>query len=223
MIFVSIVMNFLYVLLLTNNKYYIGHTIYTTQKNEWVAKYKLVKILELNKCNFEPKIEDEYVIKYMKKYGIDNVRGGSFTKLKLTKYEYNKINSLMNNMKPLHYIYTLLLKNNKYYIGKTKNPKYRLQQHYNSYGSEWTKKYSPIKLIQLTKSNGDFNEDIVVFKYMRKYGINNVRGGSFSKLNLTKHEYQILNNIISTSNDTCFKCRKSGHFAKNCSKIGIKR
>jgi hypothetical protein len=90
--------NFLYVLLLTNNKYYIGDTLYPTQRNEWVAKYKLVKVFFLKKYKFKENdlILDKYVIKYMKKYGIDNVRGGSFINLKLTKYQRIKINSIIN-------------------------------------------------------------------------------------------------------------------------------
>ena len=36
-------------------------------------------------------------------------------------------------------IYILKLKNNKYYIGKTNNPQFRLTQHFDSNGSAWTK------------------------------------------------------------------------------------
>lgn len=34
------------------------------------------------------------------------------------------------------YIYTLKLKHNKYYIGKTSNPNFRIESHFNSKGSE---------------------------------------------------------------------------------------
>ena len=37
------------------------------------------------------------------------------------------------------YIYVLKLKYNKYYIGKTTNPNFRLNEHFDSEGSEWTK------------------------------------------------------------------------------------
>ena len=43
------------------------------------------------------------------------------------------------------FIYVLELENKKYYIGKTTNPIYRLGKHFNNSGSEWTKKYKPIK------------------------------------------------------------------------------
>ena len=39
------------------------------------------------------------------------------------------------------YIYVLKLEQEKYYIGKTNNPEFRINDHFNNIGSEWTKKY----------------------------------------------------------------------------------
>jgi predicted GIY-YIG superfamily endonuclease len=36
------------------------------------------------------------------------------------------------------FIYLLELENNKYYVGKTSKPDFRLEQHFNSSGSQWT-------------------------------------------------------------------------------------
>ena len=38
-------------------------------------------------------------------------------------------------------IYAIELEKGKYYIGKTSNPQFRLQSHFDSNGSYWTKKY----------------------------------------------------------------------------------
>ena len=73
-------------------------------------------------------------------------------------------------------IYILQLQDNKYYIGKTTQPEIRLESHFNSNGSSWTKKYKPIKVIDLIHDCDDFDEDKYTLKYMQKYGINNVRG-----------------------------------------------
>ena len=35
------------------------------------------------------------------------------------------------------FIYVLKLIGNKYYVGKTNNPNFRLEQHFNSSGSSW--------------------------------------------------------------------------------------
>lgn len=79
------------------------------------------------------------------------------------------------------YIYVLELVDNKYYVGKTDNPQFRLESHFNSNGAAWTKKYKPINIIELIPNCDDYDEDKYTLKYMEKYGINNVRGGSFVK------------------------------------------
>ena len=47
------------------------------------------------------------------------------------------------------FIYILKLQAGKYYVGKTTNPSFRLDKHFNGDGSAWTKKYAPIKLLEL--------------------------------------------------------------------------
>ena len=47
------------------------------------------------------------------------------------------------------FIYALKLENNKYYIGKTNNPSFRIESHFNTEGSFWTKKYKPIQVLEL--------------------------------------------------------------------------
>ena len=49
----------------------------------------------------------------------------------------------------MYYIYILLLESNKYYIGKTKKPKFRIDKHFKSNTTAWTNKYKPIKLIEI--------------------------------------------------------------------------
>jgi len=84
------------------------------------------------------------------------------------------------------FIYILELENKKYYVGKTTNPDFRLEQHFNSFGSQWTKKYKPIKILELKPNCDDYDEDKYTKMYMDKYGINNVRGGSYVQIKLDK-------------------------------------
>src|SRR5579862_2573315 len=49
------------------------------------------------------------------------------------KRTVNAINARISFFESKHtYIYILLLQNNKYYIGKTSNPDFRLQEHFNA-------------------------------------------------------------------------------------------
>ena len=70
-------------------------------------------------------------------------------------------------------IFVIQLENGKYYIGKTYNPKFQLENYLNSNNLEWTKIYKPLKLLELKKNCDDYDEDKITRQYMDKYGINN--------------------------------------------------
>lgn len=114
------------------------------------------------------------------------------------------------------YIYVLKLENNKYYVGKTSNPSFRMESHFNENGSAWTRKYKPIKLEALIPDCDDYDEDKYTKIYMDKYGIDNVRGGSFVSIKLDKNIIDCLKLMNSGTNNKCFTCGKEGHFAKEC-------
>jgi len=113
-------------------------------------------------------------------------------------------------------IYVLRCECNKYYIGKTTNPEFRLNDHFNATGSAWTQKYKPIQVLQLIPNCDDFDEDKYTLKYMSEYGINNVRGGSFCQVRLSEDNVKVIRRMIHGSTDKCFICGKKGHFANEC-------
>lgn len=113
-------------------------------------------------------------------------------------------------------IYILELEQGKYYVGKSENVEERVNQHFQGRGSVWTQKYRPKRLVETIELDNDFNEDFHVLKYMKEYGIDNVRGGSFSCIILRDSEKSVIEKLIHSSNDGCFRCGRTGHFVQNC-------
>ena len=113
------------------------------------------------------------------------------------------------------YIKVLQLKENKWYIGKTETSKFRIDTHFDSGGSEFTKKYPPQEIYQIIPECDKYDEDKYVKKYMDKYGIDNVRGGTYCRLELTSNEKEVIQKELWGANDLCFLCG-GDHFVKDC-------
>jgi predicted GIY-YIG superfamily endonuclease len=113
-------------------------------------------------------------------------------------------------------IYILKLRAGKYYIGKTKNIEKRYEEHLTGSGSGWTKKHKPVSLIKTIKSTSQFDEDKYVKEYMAKYGIENVRGGTYSNIVLDANSIAVLEKEIRHSNNVCMRCGRDSHYIKDC-------
>ena len=113
------------------------------------------------------------------------------------------------------FIYVLQCEEDKYYVGKTDTNKFRIDTHFDSNGSEFTKKYKPTDIYQIIPECDKYDEDKYVKKYMDKYGIDNVRGGTYSRIELTTEEKKYLQKELWGANDLCFLCGEE-HFAKDC-------
>lgn len=113
-------------------------------------------------------------------------------------------------------IYILRLRAGKYYIGKTKNVDKRWAEHTAGSGSGWTKKYPPLSLVKSVVSTSQFDEDRYVKEYMEKYGIDNVRGGTYSNVVLDANCIAVLEKEIRHSKNLCVRCGRGTHFVKDC-------
>jgi hypothetical protein len=52
---------------------------------------------------------------------------------------------------------------------------------------------------------------------MKRYGVDNVRGGPYSKVNLTRDEINGIERRIRHNADACLRCGSTNHFANQCS------
>ena len=78
------------------------------------------------------------------------------------------------------------------------------------------KKYKPLKLQKTIENVSPFEEDKITKEYMLKYGIENVRGGTYTQIELTENQIQSINYELRGAMDECLKCGKKGHFVAEC-------
>ncbi|KAJ3169209.1 Cullin-4A [Geranomyces variabilis] len=88
-------------------------------------------------------------------------------------------------------IYVLGLENDCYYVGKSKTPKDRIQQHFSGNGSAWTRLHRPVCVVETLAATTEDSENSLTQRYIRKFGIDRVRGGWFQKPNPSKEEVKM--------------------------------
>ena len=113
-------------------------------------------------------------------------------------------------------VYALKLANGKYYIGKSDNLEQRLENHFSGSGAAWTREHEPLKVIEIRENVSRFEEDKMTKEYMEKYGIDNVRGGAYTQVELPEDTREFLQREIRGTSDVCFKCNRPGHWASQC-------
>ena len=114
------------------------------------------------------------------------------------------------------HIYVLQCAKGKYYVGKTNNIERRLEEHLEINGSAWTRKYKPIKVMEILKNQSPFMEDTITKKYMAVYGIDNVRGGAYVQEELDDVQYDALQRELWSVSGACMRCGRKTHMAADC-------
>lgn len=218
----------IYILKLEKDKFYVGQSIDIDQRmklhlkgklgSEWTKLYKPIKILKIIETTFTEsslamQIENSITIECMQKYGWRNVRGGDYCTLDVEKLRFLLcVNSdLGNDLLPIEnprnhnvnkkgeFLFVLKLENENFYVGRTKNIKLAILNEFNGLGSEWTKTYKPIELVNLIEITNyekakikDLHNSLVI-DYMKKLGFHKIRGGDFYKLDIRNHKNKVLN------------------------------
>ncbi len=136
----------------------------------------------------------------------------------------NLINPYGNAI-PRGWIYVLLCKENKIYVGRTtKDPMMRFFEHIQHFhagyggppGAQWTLVYEPLEVLAVYPMYTPFCENNYVIEWMLKRKPENVRGGTFSAVVLPVYQIRTLQDILRSHTNTCFACGGTGHYSVSC-------
>jgi len=111
-------------------------------------------------------------------------------------------------------------KQNKFYVGRCESHRFetRMKEHEMGRGSSFTQLFSPVCVTESYQTQDVFEEDRKVIALMQKYGTENVRGGTYSSIQLPQHLIQSVQQQLNHASHKCLACGGVGHFAHACSK-----
>ena len=114
------------------------------------------------------------------------------------------------------YIYVLELAKGNFYVGKTQDPQFRLETHFQAKGSAFTQRHHPIRIQALIPNQQDHDEQRITQEYMSRHGIQKVRGGPWTQILLSDDEERFIQKLLDSETDACYSCGEHGHFANRC-------
>lgn len=114
-------------------------------------------------------------------------------------------------------IFVLKLEQDKYYVGSCNNLDLDIKSYLNgSFGPKWIRKYKPIRVVEVISPCDIFDVDKHTKRYMGLYGINNVRGGAYTKVKLNKSDRNHIDKEIFTALGMCMHCGSENHVSAVC-------
>lgn len=100
-------------------------------------------------------------------------------------------NNIGNNLDlTKNYIYVLKLVEDRYYVGRTINIFRRTQEHFTGVGSIYTRKYKPLKVVEVEEETTTDDERFKTMSVMEKYGWEKVRGSGWCSLEICKPDIE---------------------------------
>jgi predicted GIY-YIG superfamily endonuclease len=122
------------------------------------------------------------------------------------------------------FLYTLELKGSHFYVGTTNNPAARLKEHKGGAGAEWTRLHPPLHFSKKYKTQklecsdeaGRLQEDAHVKVVMLAHGLGSVRGGSYSRPDLSREDVKALSKELYHATNGCLRCGHQNHWADEC-------
>lgn len=184
---------YIYILKLEKNKWYIGKTndltseIEKHRRGEGISWTKLYKMLSVENV-IEGRDQKSVTSEYMKKYGWWNVRGFNWNAQDWPPEElHEQFKEIIDLENAKEIVYVLKLDHDKWFIGNTKNLKWSLDLH-NKGNPPWIDIHKIIEVKEITE-NGDPKS--ITLDYMRRYGWENVRGYSWRRWDMKNPPHEL--------------------------------
>jgi len=121
-------------------------------------------------------------------------------------------------------IYVLELEGGRYYVGKTRHTFNRFDQHREGSGARWTKLHPVLGLYTFHKDRRDSDENMFTILMMKNFGIDKVRGGSWTNPEISGKSRKKLEERIARQKKRkwtytglpCSRCGRDSHPTEHC-------
>lgn len=123
--------------------------------------------------------------------------------------------AIINNVMPT--VFILQCEDGYYFIGQTRREYYAdLDKHFKGEVHGWTQAHKPVRLELLRYFCDHQDADVYTRAYMYRYGIDKVRGGSYSDCVLSITQLQEIQRLQHIDYINCDKCGMQGHTKQKC-------
>lgn len=117
-----------------------------------------------------------------------------------------------------HVVYVIECCLGKLYVGRCASDRLRtrLAEHRAGQGAAWTRRFPAVRIIYSRRSNDPLDEDRKVLELMRIHGVSNVRGGTYSQVELPRRQITSILEQLDHAAGRCIVCGDHGHYAREC-------
>ncbi len=120
------------------------------------------------------------------------------------------------------FVFVLECQNNKYFVGKTEDPDFTVTKYLSTskQPSKFTTENKPIKVAELIPNCDAYDVNKYTKRYMAKYGIHNVQGGSYVG-GLDENDYLAIQRELDFANKKCLVCGDDDHDSGTCEEFNL--
>lgn len=99
------------------------------------------------------------------------------------------------------YLVVFKLEQDKFYLCYTTDYQRAFVELKAGFGAAWTKRYRPVSIDFVIVDSSGVNEKSVLYKYFKTYGIDNVRGGPYTDIQLNALQRETIQSLLSKEDD----------------------